>query len=136
LAGAFNATLNNGYVPTNGTIFNVLFYGSFTGSFTSLGLPSAVGWQSTYGSTNFTLMAGSAQPQFGTFNLSGTNLMFNGIGGSPGSNYVVLASTNLTVPLTNWLALTTNTFDGSGQFRYTNHVNPAKPQQFFIFKLP
>jgi hypothetical protein len=62
--------------------------------------------------------------------------MFNGIGGSPGSNYVVLASTNLTVPLTNWLALTTNTFDGSGQFRYTNHVNPAKPQQFFIFKLP
>jgi hypothetical protein len=136
LAGAFNVILNNGYVPTNGTIFNVLSYGSFTGNFTSLGLPSAVNWQSTYGSTNFTLVAGSAQPQFGTFNLSGTNLIFSGIGGSSGSNYVVLASTNLTIPLTNWLALTTNTFDGSGQFRYTNNVNPAKPSQFFIFKLP
>ena len=136
LAGAFNATFNNGYVPTNGTTFNVLTYGSFTGSFSSLGLPSAVSWQSNYGSTNFTLVAGSAMPQFGTFNLSGTNLIFNGTGGSPGSNYVVLASTNLTIPLTNWLALTTNTFDGSGQFHYTNNVNPAKPQQFYIFKLP
>ena len=42
LAGTFNATLNNGYVPTNGTTFNVLTYGSFTGGFSSLGLPAAV----------------------------------------------------------------------------------------------
>ena len=136
LAGAFNATLNNGYVPANGTTFNVLSYGSFAGSFSSLGLPAAVSWQSNYGSTNFALVAGSGSPQFGTVNLSGTNLIFNGMGGTAGSNYVVLASTNLTLPLTNWLALTTNTFDGSGQFHYTNNVNPAKPWQFFIFKLP
>jgi hypothetical protein len=136
LAGAFNATLNNGYVPTNGTTFNVITYGSFTGSFSSLGLPAADSWQSNYGSTNFTLLVGSPKPQFGTFNLSGTNLIFNGLGGSPGSNYVVLASTNLALPLANWSALTTNTFDGSGQFHYTNHVSPAKPRQFFIFKFP
>ena len=136
LAGAFNATLNNGYVPTNGTTFNVLTYGSLTGSFSSLGLPGAVSWQSNYGSTNFTLVAGSGLPQFGTFNLAGTNLIFNGLGGSPGSNYVMLASTNLALPLANWSALTTNTFDGSGQFHYTNPVSPAKPRQFFIFKLP
>ena len=138
LAGAFNATLNNGYVPTNGTVFNLLllYSASYSGNFSSLGLPSAVTWQSTYGSTNFTLVAGSGSPQFGTFNLSGTNLFFNGTGGSPGSNYVVLVTTNLTIPLTNWLALITNTFDGSGQFRYTNNVSPVKPRQFFIFKLP
>ena len=136
LAGAFNATLNTGYVPTNGTTFNVLSYGSFTGSFTSLGLPSAVSWQSTYGSTNLTLLVGSPKPQFGTFNLSGTNLIFNGLGGPPGSNYVVLVSTNLTIPLANWSALITNTFDGNGQFHYTNPVSPSKPRQFFIFKLP
>ena len=136
LTGAFNATLSNGYVPTNGTTFNVISYGSFTGNFISLGLPSAVSWQPNYGSTNFTLVAGSPKPQFGTFNLSGTNLIFSGIGGPPGSNYIILASTNLTLPLTNWSALTTNTFDGSGQFNYSNHVSPAKPRQFFIFKLP
>ena len=60
--GAFNATLSNGYVPTNGTTFNVLAYGSFTGSFSSLGLPAAVTWQSNYGSTNFSLVAGSEFP--------------------------------------------------------------------------
>jgi hypothetical protein len=136
LAGAFNATLNNGYVPTNGTTFNVVTYGSFTGSFSTLALPAAVTWQSNYGSTNFSLVAGSELPQFGVVNLSGTNLIFNGTGGSPGSNYVMLASTNLALTLTNWLPLITNTFDGTGQFRYTNHVSPAKPRQFFIFKLP
>jgi hypothetical protein len=62
--------------------------------------------------------------------------MFNGIGGQPDSNYVILVSTNPTIPLTNWLALTTYTFDGSGKFHYTNNVNPAKSRQFFIFKLP
>ena len=136
LAGAFNATLNKGYVPTNGTTFNVLTYGSFTGNFSSLGLPAAVSWQSNYGSTNFSLVAGSQWPQFGIVNLLGTNLIFNGTGGPAGSNYVMLASTNLALALTNWTALTTNTFDGTGQFRYTNHVSPAKPRQFFIFKLP
>jgi hypothetical protein len=136
LAGAFNATLANGYVPTNGTTFNVLSYGSFSGNFSSLGLPAGVTWQSTFGATNLTLTAGGGKPQFGIFMLSGTNLVFNGTGGTAGSNYVMLASTNLTIPLTNWLALTTNTFDGSGQLHYTNNVSPAKPQQFFIFKSP
>jgi hypothetical protein len=49
---------------------------------------------------------------------------------------MVLTSTNLTLPLINWLPLTTNIFDVSGQFHYTNPVSPAKPRQFFIFKLP
>lgn len=136
LAGAFNATLANGYLPTNGTGFNVLSYGAFTGNFASLGLPSAVSWQPTYGSTNFILVVGSPKPRFGTYNVAGTNLIFNGIGGSPGSNYIILVSTNLTLPLPNWSVLTTNTFDGGGQFHYTNHVSPAKSRQFFIFKLP
>src|ERR1019366_1764737 len=136
LNGAFNATLNNGYVPTNGTSFIVISYPSASGTFNSMDLPAAVNWQSNYGSTNFSLMVGSAKPQFGTFNLSGTNLIFNGIGGSPGNNYIVLVSTNLTLPLANWTAVTTNVFDGTGQFHYTNNISPTKPRQFFTFKLP
>ena len=123
-------------MPANGTAFNVLTYSSEAGTFSGLGLPPAVNWQAAYGATNFTLVVGSAKPRFGTFSLSGTNLIFNGIGGSPGSNYVVLASTNLTVPLANWTALATNIFDGTGQFHFTNPVTSAKPRQFFNFKLP
>jgi hypothetical protein len=138
LGGAFNATLANGYVPTSGTAFNVLllYFASYSGSFGSLGLPAATIWQSSYGSTNFTLVAGSGSPEFGGINLAGTNLLFHGTGGTAGSNYVVLVSTNLALPLMSWTALTTNKFDVNGQFQYTNHVNPAKPRQFFIFKLP
>jgi fibronectin-binding autotransporter adhesin len=136
LAGAFNITLNNGYIPTDGTIFSVLSYGSETGTFSSLGLPATVTWQSTYGATNFTLVAGGAEPQFGTFNRSGTNLIFSGLGGTPDSKYVILTSTNLALPLANWTILTTNFFDDNGHFNYTNGMNPATPRQFFIFKTP
>ena len=45
-----------------------------------------------------------------------------------------LAGTKPALLLTNGQALTTTTFDGTGQFHYTNNVNPAKPQPFFIFK--
>ena len=138
LGGAFNATLANGYVPTGGTVFNVLwlYSASYSGTFGSLGLPAATAWQSSYGNTNFTIIAGGGSPKFAAVHLSGTNLLFNGTGGMAGSNYVILESTNLALPRTNWTALTTNKFDSGGQFRYTNHVNPAKPRQFFIFKLP
>jgi len=138
LAGAFNVTLNNGYVPANGTTFDVLSYGSFTGSFSSLGLPAAVSWQSNYGVTNFSLVAGtgSGSPHFGIVKLLGTNLIFDGTGGEAGSNYVILASTNLALPLTEWTALLTNAFDGTGQFQYTNTASPANRQEYFILKSP
>ena len=137
LTGAFNATLNNGYVPANGSSFTVLSYGSFTGNFTSLGLPPVVTWQPTYGSTNFTLLVGGVgKPQFGSIKLSGTNLVFSGTGGSPGNNYFVLSSTNVALPLTSWTPIATNTFDGAGHFNFTNSVNSSIRRQFFILKLP
>jgi hypothetical protein len=100
LAGAFNATLNNSYVPTNGTTFNVLTYGSFRAASPASGSRRLSPGSPNYGSTNFSLVAGSELPQFGIVNLSGTNFIFNGTGGAAGSNYVILASTNLTLPLT------------------------------------
>ena len=137
LNGAFNATLNNGYVPTNGTTFNVLTYGSFTGSFSSLGLPGgcllAVQlWQHEFQPRGWRPFAPvwNRQPVRNQFHL---HRHWRPVGQQL---CVVLASTNLTLPLTNWLPLTTNIFDGSGQFHYTNHVSPVKPRQFFIFKLP
>jgi hypothetical protein len=136
LNGAFGAALANGYVPTNGTVFNVLSYGAGSGEFSSLNLPYSVTWQTNYGATNFTLVAGNGKPIFATFNLSGTNLIFYGTGGTAGSNYVILASTNLALPLASWTALTTNRFNGNGQLHFTNPVSSTKPRQFFIFKTP
>ena len=47
--------------------------------------------------------------------------------------YVLLESTNVALPLTNWIPVLTNTFDGSGDLNLsTNIVNPNYSQQFYI----
>ncbi len=63
-------------------------------------------------------------------------IVFNGTNRNGGSSfhYAVLTSTNLSIPLTNWTVLSTNSFNADGTFRYTNAINPAKPAAFFNVK--
>jgi hypothetical protein len=136
IGGAFNATLNNGYVPANGAVFSVMTYSTAVGAFSSVGLPASVSWQTAYGPTNFSLTVAAAKPQFIAAKLIGTNLVLSAAGGKWGSNYVVLASTNLTLPLAQWTVLKTNIFDSSGQFCFTNPVTRTKPRQFYLFRQP
>jgi autotransporter-associated beta strand protein len=66
-------------------------------------------------------------------NVSGTTLTLTGTNGAPGGPYVLLQSTNLTTPLTNWTPAVSNSFDGSGNLNLsTNIVNPANPREFYI----
>ena len=74
-------------------------------------------------------------PVFGGIIFDGTNLIFNGAGGSIGGNYYVLASTNLMLPMSQWTVLATNAFDGSGNFNFTNTPDPNAPQQFYLLQL-
>jgi hypothetical protein len=60
----------------------------------------------------------------------------NTSGGTPGSNYVVLTSTNVALPLVNWTPVATNAYDGNGRFRFTNSVNFTKPLQVYRVKTP
>jgi hypothetical protein len=68
--------------------------------------------------------------------LNGANFVFGGVGGTAGSNYYVLASTNVGAVLTNWVRVATNTFGAGGTFSVTNAVAPAKPRQFFRLQVP
>jgi len=63
-------------------------------------------------------------------------IVFNGTNRNGGSSfhYAVLTSTNLSIPLTNWTVLSTNSFNADGSFRYTNAINPAQPAAFFDVK--
>ena len=74
-------------------------------------------------------------PSFQSFSVSGSTLMITGTNGTPDGQYVVFASTNLTLPLTQWLPVVTNAFDGGGNFNasfgLTNTMNPNAAQQFF-----
>jgi hypothetical protein len=47
----------------------------------------------------------------------------------------VLASTNLALPVANWPVVSTNAFDASGNFNFTNPPSPNAPQAFYILRL-
>jgi autotransporter-associated beta strand protein len=65
--------------------------------------------------------------------VSGTTLTITGTNGAPGGPYVLLQSTNLTTPLTNWTPAVSNSFDGSGNLNLsTNIVTPGIPREFYI----
>jgi autotransporter-associated beta strand protein len=72
-------------------------------------------------------------PGFGVPMISGGDLIFSGAGGTPGADYYVLTTTNLAGV---WTPLATNQFDDSGNFSFTNTMNPGAAQQFFRLLVP
>ena len=75
-------------------------------------------------------------PTISKINISGNNIIFNGTGGLPGSNYYLLDSTNLLLPLNQWQRLGTSNFDASGNFSFTNSSAPNLPQVFYLLQVP
>ncbi len=75
------------------------------------------------------------QPQIGGTGMNGTNFYFTGTNGSPGWTYSILASTNLSLPLADWTVLATNSFDGQGNFGFTNAIDFAVPQRYYAVSL-
>jgi hypothetical protein len=74
-------------------------------------------------------------PVIAGLNLAGTNLVLNVANSITGGVFTVLMSTNLALPLANWIALATNVAPG-GVFTLTatNAVNPAAPAQFYLLQ--
>ena len=66
----------------------------------------------------------------------GTSVVFSGTNGLPGTAYSVITSTNLNLPLANWLLLATNAFDSRGNFTFTNSPGPNTPRMFYRLRLP
>ena len=56
-------------------------------------------------------------------------VVLTGSGGTAGNSYVVLSATNLNPPVV-WSPVVTNTFDGGGNFDYTNTVNTGTAKLF------
>jgi len=75
-------------------------------------------------------------PRIGAFSLSEGNLIFSGSNGLPNGTYYVLVSTNVALPLGQWTPIATNPFDSSGNFMFTNPINPNSAQLFYLLQLP
>jgi hypothetical protein len=65
--------------------------------------------------------------------VSGTTLNLSATNGAVGGPFVLLGTTNLTLPLSQWTPILTNNFDVNGNLNLsTNIVNSAVPQQFYL----
>jgi hypothetical protein len=69
------------------------------------------------------------------FSIPNSQLILSGGGGNAGAPYIVLASTNLALPVAQWTVLATNYFDTNGDFNFTNSPDSNLPQTFYLLKL-
>ena len=138
--GSLNVVLINGFTPAAGQVFQLFNAAHPAGAFTTVNLPAlgaGLAWDNqiaTNGSIAVVAAPGG-RPRFGLVNRIGDNLVFNGTGGTTNGSYVVLSSTNVAVPLTDWIPVSTNPFDANGNFLFTNPIDPGRPQEFYRLKL-
>jgi autotransporter-associated beta strand protein len=125
---------------TAGDSFQLFSAANIVGNFAATNLPPlGIGllWSNRVAADGtLAVVLGVVAPQFASVAWQGTNLVFNGSGGAAWADYSVLASTNLTVPLANWSVVATGTFDGAGNFMFTNQAAPGMPRQFFNLRIP
>jgi hypothetical protein len=67
--------------------------------------------------------------------VSGSQLTLNGTNGMAVGNYVVLASSNITTPRSQWLPLSTNFLNNNGNFTFTVPNAAVVPQRFFTLQV-
>jgi fibronectin-binding autotransporter adhesin len=78
--------------------------------------------------------APSPTPVVNGFSLSGTNFVMSGTNGYANGGFYLLTTTNVSLPLTSWSSVLTNTFDGSGNFSVTNQQT-TNSQRFYMLQL-
>lgn len=77
-----------------------------------------------------------AHPVIAATAFKGGSMVLSGSGGLSNSPYYVLSSTNLTLPVAQWAAIATNTFDNNGDFSFTNAPDPSIPEVFYLLETP
>jgi parallel beta-helix repeat protein/autotransporter-associated beta strand protein len=72
-------------------------------------------------------------PHISGININGTTLTMTATNGAADGRFVLLGTTNLTLPLDQWTPILTNQFDGTGNLSLvTNIINPNNPLEFYI----
>ena len=81
--------------------------------------------------------APSVPPVITGLQFIGTNLVLAGTNGNAGGFFYTLATTNLTLPISNWSIIATNQFGAGGVFLFTNPGNwNARQSSYFKLRLP
>jgi autotransporter-associated beta strand protein len=121
LGGTLQVTVTGTLV--GGEAFKLFDATSYSGDFATYDLPALTGplsWDTSSVPVDGTLrVAGSIAPQIATMAVTGDhNFQFSGTGPTDWT-YWILATTNVTEPIGNWVPVATNTFVG-GAFNWTD----------------
>lgn len=135
--GVLDLTYLSGALPS-GSSFKLFQAKSYQGSFSNIS-PATPGpgqvWDvSALGTSGTIRVTAESSPRFGAITLSSGNVVISGSNGVADGSYYVLTTTNLALPLADWTRIATNTFDGSGDFSFTNTA--TGPQRFFLLQAP
>ena len=146
LIASGSATINITALPTIGSVpaTNTLIQSSnpITNSANVVLGSLPVGYTGTIitnsSNTAIQLVITGAPPTHGAtitgVSLQSTNVVITGTNGSVSGVYYVLSSTNVALPLINWTAIATNSFNASGNFNVTNPYSATDMQRFYIIQ--
>ncbi len=118
-----------------------LFSGALSGSITPTTLPPlwpGLSWDTgSLNSLGVIRVAGTAlPPHISSISVSGGNLTLSGSGGLAGATFYLLSSTNLTLPVSSWTRIATNSFTAGGNFTSLVAKDPSVPQNYFTILAP
>lgn len=130
----------------NGANFSMLASNVVTTSFTQTNLLPGTNYLFTVAALNTNGVSEDSVPAAATplaaapgitgVQIINGSVVVTGTNGAPGGLYVVLSSTNLTLPLNVWLPVSSNSFGPGGQFAFTNAVDFGEPGRFYRVKVP
>jgi autotransporter-associated beta strand protein len=136
--GTLNVTNFNGTTFVVGDSFKLFNAGTYSGAFNNFILPplsAGLGWNTSALNASGTLSVVTlSSPTITSAKILNGSLVVSGTGGLANWPYYVLNATNLVSP--QWVPIATNQFDGSGNFVFTNAINPLWPQSYYLLQLP
>lgn len=140
-------TINNNDAPLGVGTYTIIMAGggivagtppascTVTGGGIAAGQPTSL--QINAGALDLVVGTPTSTPKITDFSVNGTTLTMTATNGTGGGQFVLLASTNLILPLNQWTPILTNNFTGNGSLNLsTNVINPNSPQEFYLLQLP
>ena len=134
--GSFTSSawsFGDGNVATNGTGANVTNTYAAAGTYNVSLIVSGAGGSGT--NTQTAYIVAKPKTTLGRPVLAGGQFIFSGTNGPDNGPYRILGSTNVSLALSNWTVLVTNTFRADGSYSYTNTA-PTNKASFFILVSP
>ena len=118
-------------------LFDAAVYQGAFGSIQLPVLPGSLAWNTdSLNTAGAIAIVSTTPPAIGSITVGTGNFALAGAGGTPNADFYLLGTTNLNLPLTSWTRLLTNQFDASGNFNFTNALNPGWPQGYYRLEVP